>query len=92
MGGGNGQKSAMARARNQAKLDAQGAGGGGKEGLAQRGGDTAAKIAASQADKAEKERKKAELAAKKEADAERERKKLEKQRKEAEKAMAEKKK
>ena len=58
MGGGNGQKSAMARQRNQAKLDAEGQGGGGAEGKEQRGGDTGAKIAKSQAEKAEKEQKK----------------------------------
>ena len=51
MGGGNGQKSAMARQRNQAKLDAEGQGGGGAEGKEQRGGDTGAKIAKSQAEK-----------------------------------------
>ena len=32
MGGGNGQKSATSRARNQAKLDAEKSGGGGKDG------------------------------------------------------------
>lgn len=31
--GGNGQKSAMSRQRNQAKADAQKAGGGGKSGM-----------------------------------------------------------
>ncbi len=36
MGGGNGQKSATARARNQAKMDAQGVGGGGAAGKADR--------------------------------------------------------
>merc|ERR1711948_125606 len=36
MGGGNAQKTAMARAKNAAKASAQGAGGGGKDGLAKR--------------------------------------------------------
>ena len=36
MGGGNGQKSATSRARNQAKADAEKGGGGGKEGMKSR--------------------------------------------------------
>ena len=51
MGGGNAQKSAMARQRNAAAAAAEGKGGGGTAGMAERGGDTAAKIAASQAEK-----------------------------------------
>ena len=47
----------MARARNAA--EGEKTGGGGKSGMAERGGDTAAKIAAGQAEKAERERKKA---------------------------------
>ena len=58
MGGGNAQKSAMARQRNQDKLDAQAQGGGGAQGKEQRGGDTSAKIAKSQAEKADRENKK----------------------------------
>ena len=40
MGGGNGQKSAQARARNEAKAKQDGKGGGGKTGMeARKGGD-----------------------------------------------------
>ena len=65
MGGGNAQKSAMARERNAAAAAAQGRGGGGNDGKEKRGGDTAAKIAAGQAEKAEREAKKVALAEKK---------------------------
>jgi hypothetical protein len=72
MGGGNAQKSAMARERNAAAAAAEGRGGGGQKGISERGGDTAAKIAAGQAEKAERERKKVELAEKKKAAEEKE--------------------
>jgi hypothetical protein len=63
MGGGNAQKSAMARERNAAQKE--GVGGGGTAGQKERNGDTQAKIAAGQGEKAERERKKVELAEKK---------------------------
>ena len=68
MGGGNAQKSAMARQRNAAAAAAEGQGGGGTAGMAARGGDTAKKIADSQAAKTEKLAKQAEDQAKKAAD------------------------
>ena len=88
MGGGNAQKSAMARERNAAAAAAQGRGGGGNEGKEKRGGDTAAKIAAGQAEKAEREAKKVALAEKKKLEEEKEAKKLAKAKKEAEKVRA----
>merc|ERR1719201_1465933 len=75
----------MSRAKHLAEAAAEGRGGGGAQGMQDRGGDTGAKIAASQAKKAEMEQKKKDLAAKK-ADEEKAAKKLAKQAKEAEKA------
>lgn len=52
MGGGNAQKTAMSRQRHQAKLDAEGKGGGGKAGMeARKGGDMASAMAAAQAER-----------------------------------------
>lgn len=51
MGGGNLQKSQMARERNQAKMGKEGAGGGGTEGMAKRHAD-ASVFAAAQAERA----------------------------------------
>lgn len=62
MGGGNGQKSATARARNQAKEDAAKKGGGGQAGFASRTGDPRDAMAAAAA---ERERVKAAREAKK---------------------------
>ena len=51
MGGGNLQKSQMARERNQAKMGKEGQGGGGKEGIAKRHADSGT-FAAAQAERA----------------------------------------
>lgn len=53
MGGGNAQKSAMSRQKNDAKAAAEGKGGGGKAGMAQRsGGDMKASMEAAAAERA----------------------------------------
>jgi len=65
MGGGNAQKSAMARQKALEKASGEGVGGGGAKGKLERTGDTAAKIAASQIDKAQREQKRTEAAEKK---------------------------
>ena len=70
MGGGNAQKSATARLRNQAAAGAAAGAGGGGDGREKRGGDTEAKMAAGVVKREEMAAKKAQLEADKQAAAE----------------------